>query len=119
MRIHADPDAQHYLKRRHQRAFNLRNWRTSVYSTAYYICFSSSAADWYVRVREEEHANEPRGPEEVDPRYLGKAFDTGIRYLLEKKFACYVCPVYSIILRVLTEKPSFLNMKNVQIVILF
>jgi hypothetical protein len=53
-----------------------------------------SAADWDVRVREKEHANEPRGPEEVDPSNLGKGFDTGIRYLLEKKFACYVCPVY-------------------------
>ena len=89
MRIRADPDPQHYLKRRHQRAFNLRNWRTSVYSTAYYICFSSSAADWYVRVREKEHANEPRGPEEVDPPCLGKSFDTGIRYLRRNLHATY------------------------------
>jgi hypothetical protein len=49
--MNADPDPQHYLKRRDQRAFNLRNWRTSVYSTAYYIFFCSSAAGWHVRVR--------------------------------------------------------------------
>jgi hypothetical protein len=90
--MNADPDPQQYLKRRDQRAFNLRNWRTSVYSTAYYIFFCSSAAGWHVRVRY------------VYP-------------VLKKKFACNVCPVYSY--RVLTEKSSFLNMKNQQIVILF
>ena len=89
MRIRADPDPQHYLKRRHQRAFYLRNSRTSVYSTAYYIFFSSSAADWYVRVRDKEHANEPRGPEEVDPPCLGKSVDTVIRYLRRNLHATY------------------------------
>ncbi len=77
------------LKETASESFNLRNWRTSVYSTAYYIFFSSSAADWYVRVREKEHANEPRSPEEVDPPYLGKGFDIGNWYLRRNLHATY------------------------------
>jgi hypothetical protein len=73
--MNADPDPQHYLKRRDQRTFNLRHWRTSVYSTAYYIFFCSSAAGWHVR--------------EVDPPYLGKGFDIGIRYLKRNLHATY------------------------------